>query len=138
MKIGLCTVIYLFSLVAHARLSESEFLGKVDRNEIAFQRGAILNTEASLTERMIQMNSVRYPNFKPQMWYYHFVAIENVGYILSYDWTGNECRLQFLNLREPSEMTKQFAEQNGRVTDKNQSIISMKYCEKLYNFYSKP
>nr|BFD64911.1 hypothetical protein BdHM001_35920 [Bdellovibrio sp. HM001] len=125
--------------IAFAKLSVGEIEERALKNSIKFERGAIFNTEAGVTEHMIKVTQSKYPNFKPQMWYYHFFEKDNIGYYISYDWTDNKCVMTTIStadLKKGPKALKQLREVNGEVVDSNRTRINMKVCEKLYNFYS--
>ena len=130
----------LVSALAEAKLSASQVVEKIDRNEVSFQRGAILNLDGAVAEAMISLQKAKYPNFKPGMWYYNFFKIDNIGYYVFYDWTSSECNYTTMDLveMEKGKGAPQLKEgPNKTIIDSNKETIPMRVCEKLYNFYSK-
>jgi len=140
MKYFILAASLLFQLEANAKFSTSEIISKIERNSIAFDRapkgGDI--TQATI-ERMIELQKSKFPNFKPAMWYDFSFAVGGIYYIVSYDWTANECNLTYNDMDELKSKgaQSQFKTINGAIVDIHKDHLPMKVCEKLYNFYSK-
>lgn len=130
----------LINLNAVAKMSTSEIISKIERNAISFDRVSKGGDVPQATiERMIELQKSKFPNFKPVMWYDHTFTVGAVYYIISYDWTGNECNLTYSDIDELKSKgaQSQFKTNNGIIVDLHKEKLPMKICEKLYNFYSR-
>lgn len=127
------------SVQAFGKLSASDLVSKIDAGQVTFQRGAMANLPQALTDRMIEINRARYPNFRPSMWYYHFVEINDVGYYVSYDWGASECNFTWIDLSAAAKQkgAPQIKQSGGTISDSHKETLPTRVCEKLYNFYSK-
>lgn len=130
--------VFLISTNSFAKMSASEIESKVLKNEISFERGPLFPVPAAITDKMIALQKNKYPNFKESMWYYHSVNKDGFVHLIFYDWTGNECKFTTISEDEMrNNKISSLKEESGRVVDLSSSVVSIKICEKLYNFYSK-
>lgn len=106
---------------------------------MSFDRGATMNLEGEVLERVSRMNQAKYPNFKPSMMYYHSVVIDKVVHMIFYDYTASECVYLYIDMKKSVEENKKIftAGSNGALINNQKEIIPIKICEKLYNFYLK-
>ena len=135
---------FLFAFIgaasANAQVSKSELLSRIDKDKVTFQRAPLYMVPAQLTQKLLERTKARYPKFKESMWYYHYVIDNGYYNMVFFDWTGDECLyLQF----KKDALEKKDKEIVNFVNDpsKGSSVakketIPVKYCEKLYNFYS--
>lgn len=119
--------------------NKADFLRKVERNEVSFERGTIMNMQGEVLERMTSMAKAKHPGFKPSMMYYHSVIIEKNMYIIFYDYTSTECVMTYMDMSKSVEDNKKVlsAGPDGSIVNSQKELIPIKICEKLYNFYLK-
>lgn len=124
---------------AFAKFSANDIVAKIDANQITFKRGAIYSVPEAVKERMIQIEMARYPEFRPSMYYYHYVEVDGIGYYISYDWTAKECNLTWIDLKkaEGQKGAPQVKQSGSNIIDENKQTLPSRVCEKLYNFYQK-
>ena len=125
---------------SQAQISKSEMLSKIDKDRISFQRAPLFVVQEQITKKLLERTKARYPKFKDSMWYYQYVMQDGFYNIVFFDWTGEECLYVTLKQEAVTKKTKEIvsfisAQDKGNSSAKRERI-PIKYCEKLYNFYS--
>lgn len=124
--------------IAEARLSSSDIESKILRNEISLQQSPIFKVNSAIMDKMIALQKNKYANFKDNMMFYHSFSRDGELYTVSYDWTADLCKLAVFKEDEmQANKITGLSERSGKVVDDFSQTISVKVCEKLYNFYSK-
>lgn len=125
-----------------AQISTSEMLSKIDEDKITFQRAPLIDVPSQIRDMVLEKERSRYPNFKDSMWYYAYVKDNGYTNAVHYDWGSGQCL--YFTLRDEALKTKsadatEFIKSQGKAgsSDAKKEIIPVKYCEKIYNFYSK-
>jgi formyltetrahydrofolate hydrolase len=126
--------------VSQAQISKSEMLSKIDKDKISFQRAPLFQVQEEITKKLLERTKARYPKFKESMWYYQYVIQDGFFNIVFFDWTGEECLYVTLKQDAVAKKSKEIVsfisnQDKGNATAKRERI-PIKYCEKLYNFYS--
>jgi hypothetical protein len=134
-------VLCFFCSPAGAQIAKSDMLSRIDHDNISFQRAPYINVPSQITEKLLERQHVQYPKFKDNMWYMAYVKESGFTNIIHYDWSADECFYIVLNDAAVKKKTKDvfnFVKSKGAETSDSakRDKIPMKYCEKVYNFYS--
>ena len=101
----------------------------------------MVDVPSQITEKLLERQKTRFPNFKESMWYMAYVKENGYTNSIFYDWTSAECFYLVYNdkaLADKTEAVKRFVETGGASSSDaaKKEKIATKYCEKVYNFYS--
>lgn len=116
-------------------------LSRIDKERVTFQRAPLFMVPDEVTKKLLERTKARYPQFKESMWFYNYVIDKGYYNIVFYDWTGDECQYFTFNQEALNQKNKDVVAFVNNPAKGNSSakkeVIPVKYCEKLYNFYSK-
>jgi hypothetical protein len=131
----------LFSISAGAQISTKDMLSRIDNDKITLQRAPLVNVPAQIRDKELEMLHAQFPKFKDSMWYMAYVKENGYSNIIRYDWSSDECVYLVYNddaLKKKTKEVAQFIQSKGQMgsSSARREVIPLKYCEKIYNFYS--
>lgn len=127
--------------IAFGQIAKSQMLDWVDHDKVTFKRAPYINVPSQITEKLLQRQHSQFPKFRDNMWYMAFVSEGGYTDIIHYDWQSDDCYYIVLKddaLKIKSKDAQDFVASKGAhgSADARREKIPMKYCEKVYNFYS--
>lgn len=141
MRLASVIVSLILTSVANAQIAKSDMLNRIDHDKVTFQRAPMVNVPSQITEKVLERQHQHFPKFKDSMWYMAYVKENGYTNIIHYDWSADECYYIVFNdeaLKKKSKEVLDFVKSQGAdgSNSARRDSIPMKYCEKVYNFYS--
>jgi hypothetical protein len=108
------------------RLTKEEFLSRVENGTITLERAPVMSLPAPIADKVQEKIREKYPRFKDELWYVHYITDNSYMYSLFFDWTLDQCSLRI------EKIDPKLKKPNERTMDTVGQRVKKSYCDKVY------